>query len=59
MEDEPETSNSYIDKKGQTWTEIGNGISLTNYDGSPISDLPDYLKNVIIFTLSTNEDNGN
>ena len=43
---------SYIDEKGKVWTNIGNGISFTNFDGSPIEEVPEYLKDIIIETLT-------
>jgi hypothetical protein len=35
MNKEQEQSDSYIDKEGKVWTNLGHGISITNYDGSP------------------------
>ena len=32
MEDE---SKSYVDEDGKVWTNLGSGISITNFDGSP------------------------
>lgn len=30
-----EQSKSFIDEDGKVWTNLGDGVSITNFDGSP------------------------
>jgi hypothetical protein len=51
-----QTNSTYVDKEGQVWTNIGEGISLTNFDGSIMTDIPKFLSDIVIKTINESSD---
>ncbi|MBC8052176.1 MAG: hypothetical protein H7Y13_03860 [Sphingobacteriaceae bacterium] len=47
---------SYIDENGKVWTNIGEGVAITNFDGSPIQDVDSEFLNLIIDRVNPSED---